>query len=105
MKLIDAIPMLNPFDLKPGLFRYSLQSVILIHEIDYVNDLVILSPAIYLPNESLRIDDSFFKYRHIMFLESYASTLYDIFTREDLNYLADNQYEQLKEIYEMSKEE
>ena len=105
MKLIDAIPMLNPFDLKPGLFRYSLQSVVLIHKIDYVNDLIILSPAIYLPNEKLRIDDSFFNYRNIMFLQSYASTLYDIFTREDLIYLTDKQYEALKDIYEMSKEE
>ena len=41
--LIDKIPMLNPFDLKTGIFKHTDTNVILIHKIDVVNGIVVLS--------------------------------------------------------------
>ena len=104
MSLIDQIQMLNPFDLKPGIFRHSLESVIVIHKIDVVKGIVKLSKG-HTNINNLVVDKAVFCYIFQEFIEVYATDLYDIFEHKDVDYLTMGQYRKLGNIYEATKED
>ncbi len=103
MSLIDQIQILNPFDLKPGIFRYTIESVVVIHKIDVVNGLIKLSKG-HININNLVVDKAVFNYEYETFLEVYASEIFDTWDYEYVDYLTLDQYDQLRVIFEASQE-
>ena len=103
--LIDEIPMLNPFDLKTGIFKHTDTNVILIHKIDVVNGIVVLSKG-SLGKESfmnnacyeLVIHDEIWNYKFEHFLDMFATDLCANYEYCDVNYLTMDQYNKLEKI-------
>ena len=109
--LIDEIPMLNPFDLKTGIFKHTDTNVILIHKIDVVNGIVVLSKG-SLGKESfmnntyyeLVIHDEIWNYKFEHFLDMFATDLYAHYRYCDVSYLTEGQYNKLGYLEELRAE-
>jgi hypothetical protein len=102
--LIDEIPMLNPFDLKTGIFKHTDTNVILIHKINSLNGTVVLSKGDVKEKENIVFLNEIWNYKFEHFLDVFATDLFFYYAYEDVSYLTEDQYNQLGYLEELRVE-